>query len=53
MTFDADGQHDIADLPHFLEVFDRHPHTDIVYGSRFITQTLSNVPFWRRIILMG
>ncbi len=52
VTFDADGQHDIADLPHFLEVFDRHPHTDIVYGSRFITQTLSNVPFWRRIILM-
>jgi glycosyltransferase involved in cell wall biosynthesis len=51
VTFDADGQHDILDIDKFIGIFDTHPHTDIVYGSRFITKTSSNVPWVRRMIL--
>ena len=52
VTFDADGQHDIRDLSAFIEVFVTHPKTDIVYGSRFIAKTRSNVPFLRKLILV-
>lgn len=52
VTFDADGQHDIADIGGFIDIFDQHPRTDVVYGSRFITKTASNVPLLRRAILM-
>ena len=51
VTFDADGQHDISDIPKFLHYFEQHPMTDVVYGSRFIVKTNSNVPFFRRILL--
>ncbi len=51
MTFDADGQHKIEDMQGFLEYFEKDPKTDVVYGSRFIEKTNSNVPFFRRIIL--
>jgi polyprenyl-phospho-N-acetylgalactosaminyl synthase len=51
VTFDADGQHDIADMQVFLETIKKHPKIQIVYGSRFITKTHSNVPKLRRIIL--
>lgn len=53
VTFDADGQHDIADMDGFIEMFEKHPKTQIVYGSRFIIKTRSNVPFLRKIILLG
>ena len=53
VTFDADGQHSIDDMPKFLEAFAQNPDLDIVFGSRFITKTESNVPFFRRIILWG
>lgn len=53
VTFDADGQHDIADLEKFYDMFREHPKTEIVYGSRFITKTRSNVPFLRKMLLWG
>ncbi len=53
VTFDADGQHDIADLVHFLEAFKNDSSLDIIFGSRFVTKTRTNVPFIRRLILMG
>lgn len=53
ITFDADGQHDIADMKNFFEMLQKHPQTDVIYGSRFITKTQTNVPFFRRIILFG
>jgi glycosyltransferase involved in cell wall biosynthesis len=51
VTFDADGQHDVADISAFMEAFEDHKKTQVVYGSRFITKTRSNVPFFRRILL--
>jgi polyprenyl-phospho-N-acetylgalactosaminyl synthase len=51
VTFDADGQHDIADIAGFIAVFTEHPRIEVVYGSRFITKTRSNVPILRKIIL--
>lgn len=53
VTFDADGQHDIADMQTFLDFFEKYPDTQVVYGSRFITKTRSNIPYFRRIILWG
>ena len=51
MTFDADGQHDIEDISGFIEVFEEKAETQVVYGSRFITKTRSNVPRLRRVLL--
>jgi glycosyltransferase involved in cell wall biosynthesis len=53
LTFDADGQHDIADLVKFIDKFEEIPELDVVFGSRFIEKTNSNVPFFRRITLWG
>lgn len=53
VTFDADGQHDIGDMWGFLEAFEKYPKTDVIYGSRFITKTRSNVPIMRRMVLLG
>ena len=52
-TFDADGQHSVADLPKFLAAFDVDPSLDAVFGSRFIGDTGSNVPPVRRAVLWG
>ena len=51
VTFDADGQHDIGDISGFTQVFEEKPETQVVYGSRFITKTRSNVPRLRRVLL--
>ena len=51
VTFDADGQHDIADIGHFVRTFEQNREIDVVFGSRFITKTNSNVPTLRRIVL--
>lgn len=53
VTFDADGQHDIKDMDHFMDLFKKNESLDIIFGSRFIRKTNSNVPFFRRIILWG
>ncbi len=51
VTFDSDGQHDLADLDNFYKIFDKHPKVGVILGSRFIKKTNSNIPFIRRIIL--
>ena len=51
VTFDADDQHSIKDMPKFLEKFEQNPTLDIVFGSRFISKTDSNVPFIRSLVL--
>lgn len=53
VTFDADGQHDIANISRFIQAFEQDPTLDIVFWSRFIEKTDSNVPFIRRLILWG
>ena len=53
VTFDADGQHDIEDLSQFLAAFKEDSKLDIVFGSRFVKKTRTNVPLIRRLILIG
>jgi polyprenyl-phospho-N-acetylgalactosaminyl synthase len=53
VTFDADGQHDIADVDKFIQAFEKDSQLSVVLGSRFITKTKTNVPFGRRLILLG
>ncbi len=49
VTFDADGQHDINDLPALIAPIARG-EVDICLGSRFLVAG-SNVPTMRRIVL--
>jgi len=51
VNFDADWQHDIKDLPKFINAFEKDPNLEVVLGSRFIEKTESNIPFSRKIIL--
>lgn len=37
----------------FLDILHHHPHTKVIYGSRFLIKTRSNVPLFRKIILFG
>lgn len=53
VTFDADGQHTIKDVPKFIQAFEKFPEVDVVFGSRFIQKTDSNVPLLRRLTLWG
>ncbi|GAB0174346.1 MAG: glycosyltransferase [Candidatus Altimarinota bacterium] len=53
VTFDADGQHDIADMKTFIHHLDKHSHAEVIYGSRFIIKTNSNVPWYRKMTLYG
>lgn len=46
---DADGQHDPATIPLFLEKL--HQGTDIVFGSRFLGAEPEGMPRHRRIVL--
>lgn len=51
VTFDADGQHDIADMDNFISAIKNDDSLDVVLGSRFIQKTKTNVPFLRRLTL--
>jgi len=51
ICYDADGQHSLKDLKKFYKILDENKNIDIVFGSRFIEKTNSNIPFSRRIIL--
>lgn len=51
VTFDADGQHDIADIHSFFQILHKNPGTQVIFWSRFIQKTRSNVPLLRRIVL--
>lgn len=53
VTFDADGQHHVEDLPVFIRAFEADPTLDLVLGSRFVRKTNTNVPFFRRLTLLG
>lgn len=53
VTFDADGQMDIADMETFRAYQNKHPEAKAIFGSRFIEKTRSNVPWYRRIVLFG
>jgi glycosyltransferase involved in cell wall biosynthesis len=49
ITFDADGQHDPADIPALLEPL-RKGEADLTLGSRFLGRTIG-MPLSRRIVL--
>ncbi|MDD3144490.1 MAG: DUF2304 family protein [Candidatus Gracilibacteria bacterium] len=51
ITFDADGQHDILDAVKFIDLFEKEPDLGVIFGSRFMEKTTSNVPFLRKITL--
>ena len=51
VTFDPDGQHDIQDIYHFIEEFEKNTDLEVAIGSRFIQWTAKNIPFHRKIIL--
>jgi glycosyltransferase involved in cell wall biosynthesis len=51
VTFDADGQHRVEDIPRLLRAL-AHQHADFALGSRRLGQSL-NMPFVRRIFLVA
>jgi glycosyltransferase involved in cell wall biosynthesis len=51
VTFDADGQHRVADIPRLLEAL-RRERADFALGSRFLGQT-TNLPMLRRWLLQA
>lgn len=53
VTFDADGQHHVEDMSVFMNAFKKDSSLDLVLGSRFIIKTHTNVPFFRRLTLLG
>lgn len=53
ITFDADGQMDISDMETFVHYQKEHPEARVIFGSRFIQKTRSNVPWYRRVVLYG
>jgi glycosyltransferase involved in cell wall biosynthesis len=48
--FDADGQHSSRDLPQMLRLLSE-TEADIVMGSRFLSNQIQNVPWFRKFIL--
>ncbi len=50
VTFDADGQHDKADIEKMLEVL-KNENAGIVFGSRFLPGSSTNIPATRKIVL--
>ena len=51
ITFDADGQHDIADVKQFEKYLKNHESVEILLWSRFLSKKKVWVPLMRRIIL--
>jgi glycosyltransferase involved in cell wall biosynthesis len=49
VTFDADGQHRVGDIPRLLDALD-HSRADFALGSRFLTPS-PIVPIGRRLLL--
>jgi polyprenyl-phospho-N-acetylgalactosaminyl synthase len=52
VTFDADGQMNIADMPNFLSAMASRPEIDVWLGSRFLGSSV-DMPLLRRLVLMG
>ena len=51
VTFDADWQHNIADIKKFIKTMEEK-NPDVILGSRFLKNTYKNMPFFRKIILL-
>lgn len=51
VTFDADGQHRVVDIPLLVKPV-ANGECDVALGSRFLGKK-SNIPFLRRIVLKG
>ena len=50
-TYDADGQHQLSDLPKFFDAIESDPTLDIALGSRFLLGTPEGVPASRQLVL--
>jgi polyprenyl-phospho-N-acetylgalactosaminyl synthase len=50
VTFDADGQHDVQDIERMLNIL-QNEKVDIVFGSRFLPGSASNVHTTRKWVL--
>lgn len=50
-TFDADWQHDIKDLHKFIKILEKNEEIDVIFWSRFIEKTNTNISLARKIIL--
>ena len=50
VTFDADGQHRVEDIPKVVEPV-KKGGVDVALGSRFLAKT--EVPFFRKLVLKG
>ncbi len=51
-TFDADGQHRVTDLAQMHDYLTQNPETEVVIGSRFLTEkSITMIPSRRRLIL--
>lgn len=48
VTFDADGQHRVDDIPQIIEPINKN-NVDIVIGSRFLNHNENSVPRYRKI----
>lgn len=49
VTYDSDGQHDIADIKKFREYAEGD--IDVLLGSRFLSESKTNVGFKKKIVL--
>lgn len=50
VTFDADGQHDPVDAQRMVHALASSDH-DVIFGSRFLHQRSSQIPFFKRSLL--
>jgi len=51
VTFDPDWQHNIKDVYTFIKEFEKDKDIEVVIGSRFIKNSVYNIPFHRKIVL--
>ena len=51
ITFDSDWQHCVADIQKFLKKFESDKDLWVIFGSRFLQKSETNVPFFRKIVL--
>lgn len=52
ITFDADWQHDFKDIEKFVNEFEKNKNLDVVFWSRFLEKSKTNIPFFRKIVLL-
>ena len=50
VTFDADGQHDVQDIPQMLDLL-KDKNADIVFGSRFLAGASTNMSLIRKLFI--